>query len=175
MTYKYDEESGRYVVRGARILFPNFAGVEQEYNAAGKRNFRLQLDEDLANEMRDRGVHVREREGRDETEETQYLMKIGIYSDADVRLLSGKAMTKVLIENNENGLPTRNDQGELVDAEFRKGHVMNGKIDLEFHISKNTRVSSSSPYARVDTVIVPIRKSRLLEEYEDYGDDELPM
>lgn len=175
MTYKYDEESGRYVVRGARILFPNFAGVEQEYNAAGKRNFRLQLDEDLANEMRDRGVHVRKREGRDETEETQYLMKIGIYSDADVRLLSGKAMTKVLIENNENGLPTRDDQGELVDAEFRKGHVMNGKIDLEFHISKNTRVSSSSPYARVDTIIVPIRKSRLLEEYEDYGDDELPM
>lgn len=161
----YDEESGRYVVKGARILFPNFEGAEQDYNQAGKRNFRLELNEAMAEEMKSRGVYVRYREGRDETEPDQYLMKVGIYPDADIRLLSGKAMTALTPET-----------FELVDREFRKGHVGNGDISLEFHISKNTRVAASSPYARVDTMIIPIRKSRLLSEYEDYEtDDELPF
>jgi len=157
----YDEETGRYVVKGARILFPNFEGAEQDYNQAGKRNFRLQLTEGMADEMKSRGVYVRAREGRDETEETQYLMKIGVYTDADVRLLSGRTMTALTPDN-----------FDMVDREFRKGHVKNGEIDLEFHISKNTRVMSSSPYARLDTIILPIRKSRILEDYEDYEDAE---
>ena len=167
----YDEETGRYVVKGARILFPNFEGVEQDYNQAGKRNFRLMLSEDLADEMVRRGVNVRFREARDETEDDQRLIKVGIYQDAEIRLLSGKAMTRVLIENDERGIATKNDQGRLVDSEFKKGHIKNGEIDIEFHVSKNTRVATSAPYVRVDTMIIPIRKSRLLEDYEDYEDD----
>ena len=157
----YDEDTGRYVVKGARILFPNFEGVEQDYNQAGKRNFRLQLTEGMASEMKSRGVYVRERPSQDETEETQYLMKIGVYQDADVRLLSGRAMSTLGIDN-----------FDMVDREFRKGHVKNGEIDLEFHISKNTRVTASSPYARLDTIILPIRKSRILEDYEGYDEEE---
>ena len=167
----YDEETGRYVVKGARILFPNFEGVEQDYNQAGKRNFRLMLSEDLADEMVRRGVNVRFREARDETEDDQRLIKVGIYQDAEIRLLSGKAMTRVLIENDERGIATKHDQGRLVDSEFKKGHIKNGEIDIEFHVSKNTRVATSAPYVRVDTMIIPIRKSRLLEDYEDYEDD----
>lgn len=167
----YDEETGRYVVKGARILFPNFEGIEQDYNQAGKRNFRLMLSEDLADEMVRRGVNVRFREARDETEDDQRLIKVGIYQDAEIRLLSGKAMTRVLIENDERGIATKNDQGRLVDSEFKKGHIKNGEIDIEFHVSKNTRVATSAPYVRVDTMIIPIRKSRLLEDYEDYEDD----
>ena len=157
----YDEESGRYVVKGARILFPNFEGAAQTYNQAGKRNFRLQLPEDLAEEMKTRGIYVRTMEPRDETEETRYLMKIGVYQDADIRLLSGRTMTPLTAET-----------FEMVDREFTKGHIMNGSIDIEFHVSKNTRVPNPSPYARLDTAIIPIRKSRLLQDYEDYEDDE---
>lgn len=172
MNWFYDEDTGRYVIKSsARILFPNFEGAEQDYNQAGKRNFRLQLTEDLAEEMRDRGVHVRMREGRDDEEDDQYLMKVGVYQDAEIRLLSGKAMTRVLIENDDRGMPTKNDQGRLIDGEFRKGHIKNGEISLEFHVSRNSKVSGSSPYVRVDTMIIPIRKSRLLEDYEDYDDD----
>ena len=161
MNWFYDEDTGRYVIKGsARILFPNFEGAEQDYNQAGKRNFRLQLTEDLAEEMQNRDVHVRVREGRDEEEDDQYLMKVGVYPDADIRLLSGKAMTNLAFDNLS-----------MIDREFRKGHIKNGEISLEFHVSKNTKVASSSPYVRVDTMIIPIRKSRLLEEYEDYDDE----
>lgn len=172
-SFFYDEDTGRYVVKGARVLFPNFQGAEQDYNAHGKRNFNLQIDKALADELASRDVHVRYREARSEDEEDQYLVKIGIYRDADIRLLSGKAMTKVAIENDDRGLPTATDQGKLVDSEFRKGHIKNGEIGLEFHVSKNTRVATSSPYLRVDTMVIPIRKSRLLDEYEDYEDDDV--
>lgn len=171
MTYIYDEDTGRYIVKNARILFPNFQGAEQDYNMPGKRNFRLQVDKDLADELQGRGVNVRYREARDDMEDDQYLIKVGIYSDAEIRLLSGKAMTKVLIDNDNHGMPTKDDQGSMVDAEFRKGHIKNGEISLEFHVSKNTRVATSSPYIRLDTMIIPIRKSRLLEEYDEIEED----
>lgn len=164
MDWFYDEESGRYVVKGARILFPNFEGAEQDYNQAGKRNFRLVLDAPLAEEMRKRGIYVRERPGRDELDETQYLMKIGVYQDADVRLKSGRTPT-----------PLSFDNLGMVDREFRKGHVCNGEIGIEFHVTRNTKVQNGSLYARLDTAIIPIRKSRLLEEYDDVDDDEIPF
>ena len=160
MTWKYDEETGRYIVKGARILFPNFEGVEQDYNMKGKRNFRLQLDEDFAQEMKSRGIYVRERDPRNDDEERQFLMKVGVYDNSDVRLLSGRAMTALTPET-----------FLMVDREYQKGHVVNGDIDLEIHVSKNTKVAASSPYVRLDTAIIPIRKSKLLEDYEDYEGD----
>ena len=93
----------------------------------------------------------------------QMLTKISVYKrDADIRFLSGKAMTSVTLDDDD----PEKDGGVLVDREFQKGHVVNGKIGLEFHISRNTRVMNSSPYARVDTIILPIQKSRLLDEYD---------
>lgn len=175
MTWTYDEDTQRYIVRNARILFPNFQGAEQDYNMAGKRNFNLQIDKELSDELQRQGVRVREREPRNEEEDIQYLIKVGVYKDAEIRMLSGKAMTKILIENDERGLPSRNDQGNMVDDEFRRGHARNGEIMVEFHVSRNTRVANAMIYVRLDTMIIPIRKSRLLEEYEDHDSDELPF
>lgn len=167
-SFIYDEETGRYIVKSARILFPNFEGAEQDYNMAGKRNFRLDISPDLADEMRDLGVAVREREM--ENGDMQYLLKVSVYPDADIRFLSGRSMSKMPIDNKN----PQNDSGEVIDGEFRRGHIKNGEISVEFHISKNTRVAMSSPYVRLDTAILPVRKSRLLEDYEE-GDDDLPM
>ena len=167
LNWEYDELSGRYIVKGARVLFANFEGAEQDYNQKGKRNFRLQLDESLKDEIKRQGVYVRERPGRDEFDDPQYLMKVGVYGDADIRLLSGRTMTKVPITTD-----SATDGGSLIDREFQKGHVENGRIDIEFHVSKNTRVASSSPYVRVDTMIIPIRKSKLLDGYDDIDDED---
>jgi len=172
MTWDYDEMSGRYLVKGARLRFPNFDGAEQDYNMKGKRNFRLVLDEALAREIKDRGVYVKERMVPGEDEETEYTVKIGVYADADIRLLSGRTMQKMTILGaKDRDEHPRDDDGAVIDREFQKGHVVNGDIDLEFHVSKNTKVAASSPYVRLDTAIIPIRKSRLLSEYEDYEDD----
>lgn len=160
MNYFFDNESGHYIVKNARILFPNFAGEEQDYNAAGKRNFKLSVNKELADEMMERGVNVRIRPPREDGDEPQYLIKIGVYRDSDVRLMSGRAMTKLDYEDLDQ-----------VDSEFRKGHVKANDVQLEFHVSVNTKVRNSSPYLRLDVGIIPIGKSRLLEEYDNLVDD----
>jgi len=167
-SWSYDEFSRHYIARNARILFSNIAGDAQDYNQEGRRNFRLEISEDLARELQDQGIYVREREAKDNSEETQYLVKVSVYQDAEIRFLSGRSITPVLIDNNDKS----RDGGRLIDNEFRKGHIINGEVKLEFHISKNTKVPSSSPYLRVDTMILPVRKSQLLEEYEDRDNGE---
>ena len=162
----YDEDTGHYIVKGATVMFANFAGAEQDYNPAGKRNFKLLMDEGLADELKSMGVHVRERPPRDETEDTTYQAKIGVYNDADIRLLSGRTMSPMTISRNEE-----EDDGPAIDREFRKGHVINGDIRLEFHVSRNTKITNASPYLRLDGMIIPIRKSRLMSDYEDYEEE----
>ena len=150
-------------------MFPNFAGEEQSFNPAGKRNFRLCMDESLANEMKNRGVYVRELPPRENGDETEYLMKVGVYGNSEVCIKTGKSMNQVAV-----------DEFGIIDSEFRRGHVRNGAIDVEFHVSRNTNVPNGSYYIRLDTIIVPIRKSKLIEEYEssmsgDDSEEDLPF
>ena len=172
-TWEFDEYSGHYIIRNARIMFPNFAGAAQAYNNEGRRNFRVEISEDLAEEMRDRGIFVKAYEGRDDSDETQHTIKVSVYPDADIRLLNGRNMSSIVIDNENKA----NDMGRIVDNEFRKGHVMNGNVDLEFRVARNTKVVGSSPYLRVEMMVIPIRRSKLAEAYEAYedDDDDLPM
>lgn len=167
--WAYDENSGRYVIRNCRVMYANFEGAEQQYNQAGKRNFKLVIPEDLAEELKARGINVREMESREDDDERRFLVKIGVYPDADIRLESGRMLTKMHIPSSNKD---EDDDGRMIDMEFRAGHVKNGECKMEFHVSRNTRITSASPYLRVDVMIIPVRKSSLLEEYED---DVLPM
>ena len=171
INWYYDDETGHYIAKGVRILFPNFAGEQQNFNPAGKRNFRLCMDEELASEMKNRGIYIRELPPREDGDETEYLMKVGVYPNSEVCLKSKKGLTQVLA-----------DEFGLIDSEFRRGHVRNGAIDVEFHVSKNTKVSNGALYVRLDAITIPVRKNKLMEEYEESiengessDDDELPF
>lgn len=50
----------------ARIIWRNFTGREEQYNRAGERNFSLLIpNEELANELVERGWNVKIKEARD--------------------------------------------------------------------------------------------------------------
>lgn len=161
MTYEYDNNNGRYIVRNAQIQYANFSGMENEFNAAGKRNFKLIMNEDLAAELQEQGIRVTELKRRDDTDPVRYSAKIGIYPTSEIYMLSGHVRQEL-----------NQDTCGIIDMEMRKGHVRNGEIKLEFHVSVNTRLSKPTPYLRLDTLFVPINKSRLMEEYEDYEVEE---
>lgn len=165
-SWEYDSEVRHYIARNASLRFVNFAGVEQNYNQKGRRNFRLEVSDELAREMEQQGVYIRttQRELEDGTIDRQNLLKISVYPDAYIRLLNGKAMVPVTIDNDDPSM----DGGLMLDREFSKGHAVNGEVKLEFHVSKNTKVAGSSPYLRLDRIYIPIRKSSLEEEYEAY-------
>lgn len=175
INYEYDRYSRHYIVRNTRILFANFTGAARQYNQEGRRNFHIVIPEDLAVEMENLGVNVHHLPPRNEDEPETCTLKVSVYPDADIRLVNGRVATNAVIDNVNKDM----DMGPMIDNEFRKGHVLNGEIKIEFHVAKNTKVPNSSPYLRVDVLFIPIRKSRLVEEYESYMDDEdeddLPM
>ena len=174
-TWEYDKYSRHYTVWNTRVLFANFKGAQKQYNTEGRRNFHIIVPEELAHELESQGIYIHTIQPRNEDEEVRYTIKISVYPDADIRFLSNGKQSNIVINNDDKTL----DMGGLIDNEFAKGHVMNGSVNIEFHISKNTKVPASSPYLRVDILILPIRKSRLAEAYDNYDmddeDDDLPM
>lgn len=163
MTYFYDEENGRYVIKGAQIQYPNFSGLQSEFNAAGKKNFKAIIDEDLARELEDQGIRTTELRRRDDTDPVRFSVKIGVYPTSEMFLLSGRVKQALNL-----------DTCSIIDMEMRKGHVRNGQIDMEFHVSVNSRLPQPKPYLRLDTMYIPISKSKLTQEYEDYEDYDDP-
>lgn len=155
--WTYVEKSGRYVIKdSALIRFPNFEGAAQTYNASGRKNFKLVIDETLASELKERGVYVRDRAPRNEDGETEYQVKVGVYPTTDVRLK---------IDGKEKRIGF--DSLDIIDREFRKGHIENGEIGVAFHVSKNNNVPNGAYYLRVDEIKLPVRKSLLFDEMED--------
>lgn len=176
MTYEFDQYSRHYIVNNTRVLFTNFAGAARQYNNEGRRNFHVVVPEDLAHDMEAMGVYVHKLEPRNEGDDVTYTLKVSVYEDADIRFFDGKTTTNVVIDNQNKD----RDMGAMIDKEFAKGRVINGAVDIEFHIARNTKVPNSSPYLRVDILILPIRKSKLAEKYDNYSayddeDDDLPM
>jgi hypothetical protein len=66
------------VIEGARIGFRNFSGKEGQYNAAGRRNFCVFLETELANTLQDDGWNVRWLQPRDEMEDQQGYLPVEV-------------------------------------------------------------------------------------------------
>lgn len=49
-------------IENAHVMFRNFSGEESKFNAAGKRNFCVQLDSKLADDLEKDGWVVKRRE-----------------------------------------------------------------------------------------------------------------
>lgn len=60
MAFKRVEEEIK--LEGVRLIWRNFAGEEKPFNAAGKRNFAIPLEEELAKELAAIGWNVKEKE-----------------------------------------------------------------------------------------------------------------
>ena len=65
-------------IENARIGFRNFSGKESRYNPAGRKNFCVFLDNELAVKLQNDGWNVRWLTPKDEGEPDQgYLQEIG--------------------------------------------------------------------------------------------------
>lgn len=69
------------VIENARIGFRNFSGKEGKFNPAGRRNFCVFLETDLAKELESDGWNVRWLQPRDEAEEPQPYLQVAVSFD----------------------------------------------------------------------------------------------
>ena len=54
------------IIENANIFWLNFSGAERQYNPPGRRNFCVDLDEELAQQLMSEGWNVHVREPREE-------------------------------------------------------------------------------------------------------------
>jgi hypothetical protein len=156
--YTYNENTGRYRIKKAEIWFPNFAGMQSQFNQAGKRNFKVAVSEELAADLEDQGIRITELKRRDDTEPQRYTTKIGVYPDSKI----------FLVTDDHKAQPIPVDESECIDREFRNGLIRNGEVDVKFHVSVNNRLNPPAPYLRLDAIYFPVDMDDQSDDYSDY-------
>jgi hypothetical protein len=158
MICTYNEKTGRYRVEDATIRFPNFEGLENgSMNKAGKRNFVLVVDEDVASELEDQGIRVKEERRMNEDDPQMYRVKVGIYAEAKVHL----------VDDDVDKLLDPEDY-KVIDREFREGYIRNGEIDVKFHVSMNRTLTPPVAYLRLDSIYIPVDEDEQAAKYASY-------
>ena len=69
------------VIENARIGFRNFSGKEGKFNPAGRRNFCVFLDSDLARTLEGDGWNIRWLQPRDDEDEEQAYLQVAVSFD----------------------------------------------------------------------------------------------
>lgn len=69
---------GTILMEGAEILFRNFAGREDMYNAEGNRNFCVLLDDELAEQLIKDDWNVKELRAREEGDTPQKYIQVSV-------------------------------------------------------------------------------------------------
>lgn len=143
---KITDINGRttYKVDHAEILFRNFAGAEGRYNAKGKRNFNLKLDNDSAKMLEEDGFNVRYLQPREEGDEPLPILKVNVNMESN---------RPPLVEyKNDHGIKKLDENTiiKLDDADFKELHI-------EF-----------SPYHREDTTTAWANKIQAVVEEDEF-------
>lgn len=81
MANKSRQVTGNINIENARIGFRNFSGKEGKFNPAGKRNFCVFLDEDIARSLEADGWNVRWLQSRDDQEADQGYLQVAVSYD----------------------------------------------------------------------------------------------
>lgn len=101
----------------AKLMFRNFAGREETYNAAGDRNFVMFLESSKAEEMKEEGWNVKHLRAREEDDEPQAYLPVAVsYKNRPPKIvvITSKARTVL----GEQDLPM------LDYAEMKKADIM---------------------------------------------------
>lgn len=89
---------GNITVENARIIFRNFAGKESKFNAKGKRNFCLVIDNEEAEQLKEEGWNIKYLKPRDPDEEPQAYVQVSVeYGNypPNIWLIAGNKKTKL--------------------------------------------------------------------------------
>ena len=160
-----NQRVGNISIENARILFRNFAGKESKFNAKGKRNFCLLLDNDVAEELKDIGWNVKYLNPKDPEDPPQAYIQVAVAFDnfpPNIWMITGNKKTK-LDEDTVSAL----DYAEIenIDIIVRPyTWEVNGKGGIKAYV-KNMYVT-----------IVENEFEKKYQGFEDEGeDDELPF
>ena len=70
--------ANRVKIENARIGFRNFSGAEARYNPAGRRNFCVFLNDDLAEELQEEGWNVKWLRPKNDNDDPQAYLQVAV-------------------------------------------------------------------------------------------------
>lgn len=143
-------------IEDVRLVFRNFAGEEGRYNAAGKRNFNILLNKDLAAAMEKDGWNVKYLQPREEGDEPQPRLEVAVN-------YKGRPPNIVIITSRGKTKLGESDVGILDWADIVKADLIIRPYHWE--VSGNTGIK-----AYVQTLYVTIREDELELKYIDVPD-----
>lgn len=101
------------LIENANIFWLNFAGQERQYNPAGRRNFCVDIDEELAQQLISEGWNVKVREPRDEGEVTKYHIQVELRYNPSNPIYDPEVFLKV--EGESGARKLREDELYILD------------------------------------------------------------
>lgn len=91
-------QQNNLVVENAKIIFRNFSGKEGRFNPAGRRNFCVLLETELADILIQDGWNIKWLEARDEDEERQAYLQVSVnYHNYPPKILLITSRGKTLV------------------------------------------------------------------------------
>lgn len=148
-------------IENATIMFRNFAGKADRFNAAGNRNFCVRLDEDIAVKLADDGWNVKPLRKRDEDDDQMYRLQVAVRFDIlppHVYMVCGK-----------NTVPLNEDTIDQLDwAEITN-------VDLSIRPRQWEMNGQTGVKAYLHTMYVTIEEDPFASKYSPMEDPDLPF
>lgn len=150
---------GKHVmIENAKLIFRNFAGREQQFNAEGDRNFNVVLGPKLAEKLKAEGWNVRQLRPVDEETPGDYVIQV------TVNYKKGRPPRVVMITS-QNRVELGSDEVGLLDvADIKQADIMlNG---YEWSVSGNSGIK-----AYLKSAFITIDEDELEQKYALVGAD----
>ena len=96
--------SQNLTLENVKIMFRNFSGKPNEFNAAGSRNFCVELDPDLAEELKADGWNIKYTHPRDEEDIAIPYIQVSVkYGDYPPKIYLVTSRNKTLLDEDTVG------------------------------------------------------------------------
>lgn len=145
-------------IENAKIFWTNFAGKERENNPAGKRNFCVEIPEDIAENLKADGWNVKYTKDSEEYGGPKPYIQVEVkYGDYPPKIYKVTSRNKTLLD-------------EDVVKDLDTDEITN--VDLYISPYHWTVGSKSGIKAYVDKMWVTIEEDDLTKKYASYEDEE---
>ena len=145
-------------IENAKIFWTNFAGKERENNPAGKRNFCVEIPEDIVKNLKADGWNVKYTKDSEEYGGPKPYIQVEVkYGDYPPKIYKVTSRNKTLLD-------------EDVVGDLDTDEITN--VDLYISPYHWTVGSKSGIKAYVDKMWVTIEEDDLTKKYANYDDEE---
>lgn len=154
---------GNVKIEGCRLIFRNLAGKQDQYNAAGNRNFGVILDRESAALLEEEGWNVKYLPARDDSEEPTPWIK--------VKATYGVNPPKIYLVTGKNKKTTLLDEDSVGSIDYAE--IEN--VDIVIRPYQYDVLGKTGISAYVKNMYVTVVEDEFADKYNLDSDEELPF